>query len=114
MGAALRNLWTPAHQAVGNGDADELARPLDSGADPNEVCCGVTLLAHAVDHEADYEADTAIQAGHETGVTLVAVPLAYGAAPRAEGSEGKAPPTLADEYRHERATRLLLRFLPAT
>ncbi len=103
----MENVWTPAHQAVENGEPDELARLLDSGVDPDEVCCGMTLLAHAV----DYEADTAIQAGHEMGVTLVAVLLAYGATPEAEGSPGKSPLVWADEYRHAMAKRLLVRFM---
>ncbi|UUU30802.1 ankyrin repeat domain-containing protein [Streptomyces sp. CA-210063] len=102
----VENLWTPAHQAVENGESDELARLLDSGVDPDEICCGMTLLAHAV----DYEADTAIQAGREMGVTLVAILLAYGADPQIEGSQGKSPLELADDYQHVMAERLLLRF----
>lgn len=103
----VENLWTPAHQAVEDGEPEELARLLDSGVDPNEVCCGMTLLAHAV----DYEADTAIQAGREMGVTLVAMLLAYGASPEVEGSPGKSPLAWADEYRHAMAKRLLMRFV---
>ncbi|WP_406358627.1 ankyrin repeat domain-containing protein [Streptomyces sp. NBC_00658] len=103
----IENLWTPAHQAVEDGDADELARLLDSGVDPNEECCGMTLLAHAV----DYEADTAIQAGEEMGVTLIAVTLAYGASPQLEGRPGKSPMELASEYHHVMAKRLLMRFI---
>lgn len=103
----IENLWTPAHQAVEDGEPGELARLLDSGADPNEVCCGMTLLAHAV----DYEADTAIQSDREMGVTLVAILLAYGADPRIEGSKGKSPLEFADDYQHVMAKRLLLRFV---
>jgi ankyrin repeat protein len=103
----VKNLWSPAHQAVENGDAGELARLLDSGTDPNEVCCGMTLLAHAV----DYEADVAIQAGQEMEVTLIAVLLAYGASPRIVGDVGKGPLDLANEYRHATAQRLLQRFV---
>lgn len=106
MVAEVENLWTPAHQAVEDGDADELARLLDLGIEPDEICCGMTLLAHAV----DYEADVAIQAGTEMGVGLIAVLLAYGASPQMSGSSGKAPLELADEYRHGMARRLLLRF----
>jgi hypothetical protein len=105
--ADVRNLWSPAHQAVEDGDAVELARLLDSGADPNDVCCGMTLLAHAV----DYEADTAIQTGQGMGVTLIAVLLAYGASPRAAGDAGKTPLDLANEYQHAAAKRLLQRFM---
>ncbi|MGW2044851.1 ankyrin repeat domain-containing protein [Streptomyces sp. NPDC001858] len=101
----VENLWTPAHQAIENGDPDGLARLLDSGVDPNEICCGMTLLSHAV----DYEADTATQVGTEMGVTLVAILLAYGASPNMEGSQGSAL-SVARGYRHEMAVRLLSRF----
>jgi hypothetical protein len=107
MAAEIRNVWSPAHQAVEDGDADGLARILDSGVDPNEVCCGMTLLAHAV----DYEADAAIQSGSDMGVTLTAVLLAYGASPHIGSTQGKAPLELADEYQHLMAKRLLLRFV---
>jgi ankyrin repeat protein len=107
MMPVVRNLWSPAHQAVEDGDAVELARLLDSGADPNEACCGMTLLAHAV----DYEADTAIQAGREMEVTLIAVLLAYGASPRIVDDAGKAPLEMANEYQHAAAERLLRRFM---
>ncbi|MFI8221336.1 ankyrin repeat domain-containing protein [Streptomyces sp. NPDC085932] len=103
----VSNLWSPTHQAVEDGDVVELARLLDSGADPNEVCCGMTLLAHAV----DYEADVAIQSGQEMGVTLIAVLLAYGASPIITGDPGKGPLDLANEYQHVQAARLLQRFL---
>ncbi|WP_406261834.1 ankyrin repeat domain-containing protein [Streptomyces chartreusis] len=107
MTAELKNVWSPAHQAVEDGDVVELARLLDAGVDPNEICCGMTLLTHAV----DYEADTAIQAGHEMEVTLIAILLAYGASPRIMGNEGKDPIGLADEYQHSAARRLLERFM---
>ncbi|MFH9015561.1 ankyrin repeat domain-containing protein [Streptomyces sp. NPDC017943] len=104
--STLSNLWSPSHQAVEDGDVSKLAQLLDAGADPNEVCCGMTLLAHAV----DYEADAAIQAGEEMEVTLIAVLLAYGASPGIAGDPGKSPLDLANEYQHSMAARLLLRF----
>lgn len=107
MVAEIENVWTPAHQAVEDGDGESLARLLDSGVDPDEICCGMTLLGHAV----DYEADVAIQAGEEMGVTLIAVLLAYGASPRLQGGQGKGPMELAEEYRHLMAKRLLSRFM---
>jgi ankyrin repeat protein len=103
----VRNLWSPAHQAVEDGDVVELARLLDSGADPNEVCSGMTLLTHAV----DYEADTAIQTDREMEVTLIAVLLAYGASPQIVDSSGKSPLEVAHEYQHVAAERLLQRFM---
>ncbi|WP_234329603.1 ankyrin repeat domain-containing protein [Streptomyces viridochromogenes] len=107
MTTDIKNLWSPAHQAVEDGDAVELARLLDSGVNPDEVCCGMTLLAHAV----DYEADTAIQSGQEMEVTLIAILLAYGASPRISIDAGKTPLELANEYQHAAARRLLQRFM---
>ncbi|MDT0380628.1 ankyrin repeat domain-containing protein [Streptomyces sp. DSM 42041] len=102
----LDNPWTEAHQAVEDGDVQELARLLDGGADPDEVCSTMTLLAHAVDHEAD----TAIQGDREMGVVLIAVLLAYGASPTLRGPEGHSALDTAAEYGHGMAKRLLLRF----
>lgn len=51
--------WTPAHRAVESGDHAELPRLLDSGVDPVEVCCGMTLLLYAI----DVEGDGALQSG---------------------------------------------------
>ncbi|MFG2425166.1 ankyrin repeat domain-containing protein [Streptomyces sp. NPDC048448] len=103
----IGSLWTPAHRAIESNDADELARLLDSGIDPNEECYGMTLLAHAV----DYEADTAIQADRDMGVTLIAILLAYGASPQIPGSGGKTPMDFAADYQHVLAERLLSRFI---
>ncbi|MEU6497425.1 ankyrin repeat domain-containing protein [Streptomyces sp. NPDC046984] len=102
----IENLWSPAHQAIENDDLVELARLLDAGVDPNEACCGMTLLYHAV----DYEADAAIQGEREMGVSFIAMLLAYGASPGAVSSRGRTPLALADEYGHQMAKRLLLRF----
>ncbi|MDT7847771.1 ankyrin repeat domain-containing protein [Streptomyces justiciae] len=107
MANEIENLWTPAHQAVENGDLDNLALLLDSGSNPDEECCGMTLLEHAI----DYEADTAIQSGDEMGVSLIAMLLAYGASPRVSGSKGKGPLELAAEYNHFMAQRLIQRHL---
>ncbi|MFD8814563.1 ankyrin repeat domain-containing protein [Streptomyces sp. NPDC059627] len=106
MANEIKNLWTSAHQAVEDGEINALARLLDSGVDPDEECCGMTLLAHAV----DYEADVAIQGGTEMGVASIAVLLAYGASPQAQGHQGKSPLELAEEYGHTVAERLLQRF----
>ncbi|MFJ3720814.1 ankyrin repeat domain-containing protein [Streptomyces sp. NPDC090057] len=107
MTSEIENLWTPSHQAVEDGDVERLARLLDSGVDPNEECCGMTLLAHAV----DYEADVAIQGGTEMGIGSIAVLLAYGASPQHVGSQGVSPIELAEEYSHVLAERLLRRFI---
>ncbi len=40
--------WTPAHQAVEINEYETLSILLDSGADPDEVCFGHTLLTHAI------------------------------------------------------------------
>ncbi|MEU9413500.1 ankyrin repeat domain-containing protein [Streptomyces sp. NPDC048281] len=107
MAPLVENLWTPAHQAIEDGDVDALARLLDSGVGPDEECCGMTLLAHAV----DYEADVAIQGNTEMGVSSIAVLLAYGASPQSRGDQGQSPLDLANEYGHGLATRLLTRFV---
>lgn len=43
-GVMIENPWTVAHQAVEASNFAELSRLLDAGVDPNEVCCGQTLL----------------------------------------------------------------------
>ncbi|MER7182681.1 ankyrin repeat domain-containing protein [Streptomyces hyaluromycini] len=106
MASDIKNIWTPAHQAVEDGEISTLARLLDSGVDPNEECCGMTLLAHAV----DYEADVAVQGGAEMGVASIAVLLAYGASPLVRSHDGKSPLEWAQEYGHAQAERLLQRF----
>ncbi|MCC8452870.1 MULTISPECIES: ankyrin repeat domain-containing protein [Streptomyces] len=103
----VENIWTQAHQAVEDGRLEELARLLDAGADPNEVCCGMTLLGHAV----DYEADSAIQNGEQMGVGLIALLLAYGASPRVDEAYDKSALRMAAEYGHDMAYRLLERSL---
>ncbi|MFJ3235869.1 ankyrin repeat domain-containing protein [Streptomyces sp. NPDC086787] len=105
MFSPVENVWSPAHQAIEDGNLDALACLLDAGVDPNEVCSGLTLLAHAV----DYEADTAIQAGDEMRVTFTAVLFAYGASP--QSINGSVDPLgLADSYGHAMAKRLIERF----
>ncbi|WP_393072327.1 ankyrin repeat domain-containing protein [Streptomyces sp. LN704] len=103
----IGSLWTPAHVAIEENSADELARLLDSGVDPNEERYEMTLLAHAV----DFEADTAIQADREMGVTLIAILLAYGASPQLPGSGGVTPMDIAANYQHVLAERLMSRFI---
>jgi hypothetical protein len=103
----IENLWTPAHQAIEDGDLEALAWHLDSGANPNEECCGLTLLEHAV----DYEADVAAQGGGRMGIGLLAVLLAYGASPKIHGRNVGGPLQIAIDYRHEMARRLIQRFM---
>ncbi|WP_198533507.1 ankyrin repeat domain-containing protein, partial [Streptomyces sp. AcH 505] len=62
----VENTRSAAHQAIEDGDLEELSHLLDSGVDPNEVSNGMTLLVHAI----DYEADTAIQSNGDTTVTM--------------------------------------------
>ncbi|MFJ3914106.1 ankyrin repeat domain-containing protein [Streptomyces vinaceus] len=100
------NLWTPAHQAVESGDHGELTRLLDAGADPEEVCCGLTLLFHAI----DAEGDGALQSGEPLDSALTAILLAYGADPTAT-PDGETPRELAASYNHEMAIRLLDRHI---
>ncbi|NEB95321.1 ankyrin repeat domain-containing protein [Streptomyces bauhiniae] len=104
--AVTESPWTPAHQAIEDGDIDTFARLLDSGADPNEKCCGVTLLIHAI----DYEADTAIQSSSDMSVAFTAVVLAYGASPHIPNEMGVPPGEFAQDYGHMLAKRLIERF----
>ncbi|MFI6150967.1 ankyrin repeat domain-containing protein [Streptomyces sp. NPDC051109] len=106
VGAGVDNLWTPAHQAVESGDHGELTRLLDAGADPEEVCCGLTLLLHAI----DAEGDGALQSGGPLDSALTAILLAYGADPTAT-PDGETPRDLAASYNHEMAIRLLDRHI---
>ncbi|WP_326771415.1 hypothetical protein [Streptomyces sp. NBC_01445] len=50
--------WSPVHQAVEMNEYEELAVLLGSGADPNEICFGMALLAHAIDLEGDSNLQT--------------------------------------------------------
>ncbi|MFE4265425.1 ankyrin repeat domain-containing protein [Streptomyces sp. NPDC056883] len=108
MSGCFENPWTPAHQAVESGDHAELTRLLDAGADPEEVCCGMTLLLHAI----DVEGDGALQSGSLLDSALTAILLAYGADPTAT-PDGETPRGLAISYNHDMAVRLLDRHTPA-
>ncbi|MFJ9720977.1 ankyrin repeat domain-containing protein [Streptomyces sp. NPDC101213] len=99
--------WTPAHGAVEMGDYETLAVLLDSEADPNEVCFGLTLLIHAI----DLEGDSHLQSGHPLHAAGTALLLAYGADPRLPAADGRTPLQIAECYDHEPAKRLLQRFL---
>ncbi|MFJ6940093.1 ankyrin repeat domain-containing protein [Streptomyces sp. NPDC101132] len=103
------NPWTPAHQAVESAEHATLTRLLDEGADVNEVCCGQTLLMHAI----DLEGDSALQSGEPADTALIAILLAYGADP-AMALEGKTARDLACQYEHVMAIRLLDRFTTRT
>ncbi|WP_217235527.1 ankyrin repeat domain-containing protein [Streptomyces sp. AC555_RSS877] len=102
--------WTPAHQAVEISDYETLAVLLDSGADPNEMCFGHTLLTHAI----DLEGDSHLQSGHPLNAATTAILLAYGADPRLPAADGETPLQIAGHYDHEPAQRLLQRFLAPT
>jgi ankyrin repeat protein len=99
--------WTPAHRAVEMSDYENLSMLLDSGADPDEVCFGHTLLTHAI----DVEGDSHLQSGHPLHTATTAMLLAYGADPRLPASDGETPLQVAEYYNHEPAKRLLEQFL---
>ncbi|MFJ7206698.1 ankyrin repeat domain-containing protein [Streptomyces sp. NPDC098789] len=107
MNGAPANLWTPAHQAVESSDHAVLTRLLHEGADVNEVCCGMTLLMHAI----DLEGDSAVQSGRPIDSALTAVLLAYGADPSV-AINGETALDWAHEYGHDMAVRLLNKFAP--
>jgi ankyrin repeat protein len=99
--------WTPAHQAVEISEYETLSMLLDAGADPDEVCFGLTLLTHAI----DLEGDSHLQSGHPLHTAGTAIVLAYSADPRLPSAGGETPLQFAESYDHEPAKRLLQRFL---
>lgn len=103
----FENPWTPAHQAVESSEHATLTRLLDEGADVNEVCCGMTLLMHAI----ELEGDSALQSGQPIDSALTAIVLAYGADPAATLDGGRSAYETARLYNHEMAVRLLDRFV---
>ncbi|MFE6814556.1 ankyrin repeat domain-containing protein [Streptomyces sp. NPDC057677] len=102
--------WTLAHQAVEMSEYETLSMLLDAGADPDEVCFGLTLLTHAIDSEGDGH----LQSGHPLHTASTAIVLAYGADPHWPAASGKTPLQMAESYDHEPAKRLLQRFLAPT
>ncbi|MEU6104470.1 ankyrin repeat domain-containing protein [Streptomyces flaveolus] len=99
--------WTPVHRAVEMSDYETLTALLDSGADPDEVCFGHTLLTHAI----DLEGDGHLQTNYPLNTASTAILLAYGADPRLPAIDGETPLQIAEYYHHEPAQRLLQRFL---
>ncbi|MFD5309014.1 ankyrin repeat domain-containing protein [Streptomyces sp. WAC8370] len=89
---------------------EALSMPLDSGADPNEVCFELTLLTHAI----DLEGDSHLQSGHPLHTATTAIVLAYGADPRLPAADGETPLQIAEYYHYEPAQRLLQHFLSLT
>ncbi|MFD4350721.1 ankyrin repeat domain-containing protein [Streptomyces coelicoflavus] len=102
--------WTPAHRAVEMSDYETLSILLDSGADPDEVCFGDTLLTHAI----GLEGDAHVQTDYPLNTASIAILLAYGADPRLPAIDGETPLQIADYYHHEPIKRLLQRFLALT
>ncbi|WP_343234771.1 ankyrin repeat domain-containing protein [Streptomyces sp. E5N91] len=86
---------------------ETLSVVLDAGADPDEVCFGLTLLTHAI----DLEGDGHLQSGHPLHAAGTAIVLAYGDDPRLPSASGETPLQIAEYYGHEPAQRLLQRFL---
>lgn len=105
----VENPWTPAHQAVESSDHATLVRLLDEGVDVNEVCCGMTLLEHAI----DLEGDSALQSGTPIDSRLTVILLAYGADPRPQPPGTMSAMDLADYYGHDIAFRLIDRLTAA-
>ncbi|MEU8622011.1 ankyrin repeat domain-containing protein [Streptomyces sp. NPDC048623] len=102
----IESPWTPAHQAVESSDHATLTRLLDEGADVNEVCCGMTLLTHAI----ELEGDSALQSGQPIDSALTAIVLAYGADPAVALDGSGSAYEMAQFYGHDMAIRLLDRF----
>ncbi|MFJ3718058.1 ankyrin repeat domain-containing protein [Streptomyces sp. NPDC090057] len=105
----MESIWTPAHLAVENEDAQILARLLAEGVDPDEACGDMTLLTHAV----DAEGDGGLQGGSPPTVHTTAVLLAFGADPRLPDPGGRTPLDMAVHYGHDSAVRLLRRHISA-
>ncbi|MFI2645777.1 ankyrin repeat domain-containing protein [Streptomyces sp. NPDC018610] len=95
------------HKAVEGGDYEAVAMLLDSGADPDELCFGHTLLTQAV----DVAGDSHWQTGYPLNATAAAILLAYGANPELPTADGETPLRMARYYEHEPAQRLIQRFL---
>lgn len=95
---------TPAHKAVELGNYEELTRLLHAGGDPNEVCCGMTLLVHAI----DLEGDSSLQSGNPVNGVATAIILAFGANPELIAPIGYTPLQVADSYGHEMARSLIV------
>ncbi|MFD9244548.1 ankyrin repeat domain-containing protein [Streptomyces sp. NPDC059556] len=99
--------WTPVHRAVEMSDYETLTALLDSGADPDDVCLGHTLLTHAI----GLEGDGHVQTNYALNTASTAILLAYGADPRLSAIDGETPLQIAEYYHHEPIRRLLHRFL---
>ncbi|MGW7280951.1 ankyrin repeat domain-containing protein [Streptomyces sp. NPDC054844] len=99
----MSDYWTAAHHAVEHEDAQNLARLLADGADPNEVFSNMTLLTHAI----DVEGDGSLQSGQPLAVYTTAVLLAFGADPELADPDGRTPIDMADQYGHDLAVQLL-------
>ncbi|MEU6557267.1 ankyrin repeat domain-containing protein [Streptomyces sp. NPDC046915] len=103
----MENTWTPAHQAVENGEGETLAQLLAKEANLDEICGNITLLTHAI----DVEGDGALQSGGPLTVHTTAVLLAFGADPQLPGRDGQTPMDLALHYGHDLAVELLQRHI---
>ncbi|MFB8077467.1 ankyrin repeat domain-containing protein [Streptomyces sp. NPDC056013] len=91
-------------------DCETLTVLLDSGADPDEVCFGHTLLTHAI----GLEGDGHVQRNYALNTASTAILLAYGADPRLSAIDGETPLQIAEHSHHEPIRRLLQRFLALT
>ncbi|MEU9757580.1 ankyrin repeat domain-containing protein [Streptomyces althioticus] len=98
------------HRAVEMSDYETLTALLDSGADPNEVCFGDTLLTHVI----GLEGDGHVQTNYPLNTASTAILLAYGADPCLLAIDGETPLQVAEYYHHEPIKRLLQRFLALT
>ncbi|MDQ0784954.1 ankyrin repeat domain-containing protein [Streptomyces sp. B3I8] len=83
---------------------------MDAGADPDEVCFGLTLLTHAIGSEGDGH----LQSGRPLHTASTAIGLAYGADLYLPAANGETPLQMAESYGHEPAQRLLQHFLSLT
>ncbi|MFG3347951.1 ankyrin repeat domain-containing protein [Streptomyces sp. NPDC048018] len=95
-----------SHVSSHSGDHAALTRPLEEGADVNEVCFGMTLLTHAI----ELEGDSALRSGQPIDSALTATVLAYGADPTATPDGGSSAYEMARFYDHDMAIRVLDRF----
>ncbi|MFD6299659.1 ankyrin repeat domain-containing protein [Streptomyces sp. NPDC060235] len=99
----MESTCTPAHQTVKDEDADALAPMLAQGLDPNEVCHGMTLLAHAV----EAESGGPLQRDSPMTVDLITLLLEPDADPDLAGPDGQTPLGIALADGHDRAAALL-------
>jgi hypothetical protein len=93
--------FSPAHDAVEHENLAELVEQLRTGADPEEVWGGLTLLQHAIDAEV-----IAYEDGQPLNADMTTAILSAGADPRRPKGPLKSAQVMAVRRGHLLATEL--------